>query len=121
HDGCAPAGSGVQAEYEGAVIAPSPQIEAILAPAVAAAADVKNKPLNASLEGALADRDGDTALANLLADWLRLAAGAVDVAIANTGGVRASLPAGPITYGRLFELTPFDNREARLTLTGAEL
>jgi 2',3'-cyclic-nucleotide 2'-phosphodiesterase (5'-nucleotidase family) len=35
--------------------------------------------------------------------------------------VRAALPAGPLTYGRLFELTPFDNREARLTLTGAEL
>jgi len=121
HDGCAQAGTGVQAEYEGAAVAPTPQIEAILAPAVAAAADVKNKPLNASVDETLADKDGETALGNLLADWMRLSAGPVDVAIANTGGVRAALPAGPITYGRLFAVTPFDNREARLTLTGAEL
>ena len=33
---------------------------------------------------------------------MRASAGAVDVAIANTGGVRAALPAGPLTYGRLF-------------------
>ena len=121
HDGCAHAGSGVQAEYEGAAVAPSPQIETILAPAVAAAAAVKNKPLNTSVDETLADKDGESALGNLLADWMRLSAGSVDVAIANTGGVRAGLPAGPITYGRLFEVTPFDNREARLTLTGAEL
>jgi 2',3'-cyclic-nucleotide 2'-phosphodiesterase (5'-nucleotidase family) len=121
HDGCAQAGSGVQAQYEGAAVAPSLQIEAILAPAVAAATDVKNQPLNASVDETLADKDGETALGNLLADWMRLSAGSVDVAIANTGGVRAALPAGLITYGRLFEVTPFDNREARLTLTGAEL
>jgi 5'-nucleotidase len=121
HDGCAQPGSGVQADYEGAAVSPSPQIEKILAPAVAAAADVKNKPLNASVDETLADKDGESALGNLLADWMRLSAGSVDVAIANTGGVRAGLPAGPITYGRLFEVTPFDNREARLTLTGAEL
>ncbi|HEX7798021.1 MAG TPA: 5'-nucleotidase C-terminal domain-containing protein, partial [Vicinamibacterales bacterium] len=122
HDGCAQAGSGVQAEYEGAVVASNPQIEAILAPAVAAAAAMKNKPLNTSLDVTLPGQSsGESALGNLLADWMRLSAGSVDVAIANTGGVRAALPAGPITYGRLFEVTPFDNREARLTLTGAEL
>lgn len=120
-DGCAAPGSGVQAQYEGAAVAPSPQIEAILAPAVAAAAEVKEKPLNASVDETLPDASGETALGNLLADWMRLSAGSVDVAIANTGGIRAALPAGRITYGRLFELTPFDNRVARLTLTGAEL
>ena len=121
HDGCAPAGSGVQAEYEGAAVAPSRQIEAILAPAVTAAADVKSKPLNGSIDETLPHASGETALGNLLADWMRLSAGSVDVAVANTGGIRAALPTGLITYGRLFEVTPFDNREARLTLTGAEL
>ena len=119
--GCAAPGAGRQARYEGAPVAPGAAIEAILAPAIAAAADLKNKPLNASIDETLPDQGGESALGNLLVDWMRLSARTVDVAIANTGGVRAALPAGPITYGRLFELTPFDNRQARLTLTGAEL
>jgi 2',3'-cyclic-nucleotide 2'-phosphodiesterase (5'-nucleotidase family) len=119
--GCAATGAGVQARYEGAPVAPSPAIEAILAPAVAAGAALKEKPLNASIDETLPDQGGESALGNLLADWMRLSAGSVDVAVSNTGGVRAALPAGPITYGRLFEVTPFDNRQARLTLTGAEL
>ena len=52
---------------------------------------------------------------------MRAAVPTADVAIGNAGGLRAPLPAGPLTYGRLYELTPFDNREALLTLTGAEL
>ena len=43
------------------------------------------------------------------------------MAIANSGGIRADLPAGPLTFGRLYAVTPFDNREMTLTLTGGEL
>jgi 5'-nucleotidase len=119
--GCAAPGAGGQARYEGATVVPSPAIEAILAPAIAAGAELKKKPLNASIDGTLSNQEGELALGNLLADWMRLSAGSVDVAVSNSGGVRAALPAGPMTYGRLFEVTPFDNRQARLTLTGAEL
>jgi 2',3'-cyclic-nucleotide 2'-phosphodiesterase (5'-nucleotidase family) len=35
--------------------------------------------------------------------------------------VRTDLPPGPLTYGRLFEAMPFDNRFALVALTGAEL
>jgi len=119
-DRCAAQGSGVPAEYESAAVAPSHEIEAILEPGVKAAAELKKKSLNTTIEETLPDVGDESELGNLLADWTRAAAGA-DVAIGNTGGVRAALPAGPLTYGRLFEVTPFDNREARLTLTGAEL
>ena len=34
---------------------------------------------------------------------------------------RADLPDGPITFGRLYDVFPFDNRIARITLSGAEL
>jgi 5'-nucleotidase len=45
-----------------------------------------------------------------------------DVALHNVaGGLRANLPAGPLTYGRLYEAFPFDNRIVTLTLTGSEL
>ena len=35
--------------------------------------------------------------------------------------LRVDLPAGPLTYGRLFEALPFDNRFATIPLTGGEL
>src|SRR6185436_8357054 len=62
----------------------------------------------------------ESALGNLFADWARAAAGA-DAAIANSGGIRADLPAGPLTFGRLYAVTPFDNREMTVRLAGAQL
>ena len=34
------------------------------------------------------------------------------VALTNGGGLRADIPAGPLTYGELFKAMPFDNRFA---------
>lgn len=59
-------------------------------------------------------------LGNFLADAYR-AEGRGDVAIMNRGGVRAPLPAGPTTLGRLFEVTPFGNTLVRVHLRGADL
>jgi 5'-nucleotidase len=44
-----------------------------------------------------------------------------DVALLNSGGLRADLTAGPLTYGHLYETFPFDNAVATLQLTAAEL
>ena len=46
-----------------------------------------------------------------------------DVAINNNvrGGLRADLPAGALTFGRLYDVFPFDNRLLTITITGAEL
>ena len=63
---------------------------------------------------------GEHALGNFVADAQRNVARA-DVAIMNNGGVRADLAAGPITFGELFAVMPFDNRVIVLELTGAEL
>ncbi len=64
--------------------------------------------------------DGQYALGNLLADAQRATAHA-DVAIMNNGGIRADLPAGPVTYRMLFELQPFGNNLVVARLTGREL
>jgi 2',3'-cyclic-nucleotide 2'-phosphodiesterase (5'-nucleotidase family) len=61
------------------------------------------------------NRKQETALGNLLADLMR-AAHPSDVAMINGGGMRAALPAGPLTYGRLYETFPFDNAFASLRL-----
>ncbi len=59
-------------------------------------------------------------LGNLIADADRAAAHA-DVALVNNGGIRASLPAGPVTWGQLFEVEPFQNFVVRLRVSGAVL
>ena len=43
------------------------------------------------------------------------------VAIFNNGGLRASLPAGNITKGNVYELMPFDNEIVVVTLSGAKM
>jgi 2',3'-cyclic-nucleotide 2'-phosphodiesterase (5'-nucleotidase family) len=44
-----------------------------------------------------------------------------DVGLVGNAGIRADLPAGPITYGRMFEVQPSQNSLVKLTLTGARL
>jgi 2',3'-cyclic-nucleotide 2'-phosphodiesterase (5'-nucleotidase family) len=118
---CAAEGQGSPSRYEGQAVVASREIETILAPAVARANEVKWTPLNAQIVDTLSqDSTGESALGNLVADWTRLAAG-TDAAITNTGGLRSDLPAGPLTYGGLYEVIPFDNLEVVVSLTGREL
>ena len=42
----------------------------------------------------------------------------IDFVLVNTGGVRTSLPMGPITTRNVFEVLPFDNRLAVVTISG---
>ena len=110
----------VPSEYEGRVVTPSADIDGILAPAVDRARNAKQRPLNGLVAEPLRRAEAESALGNLVVDWARAAAGA-DVAIANSGAIRADLPAGPLTFGGLYAVAPFDNREMTLTLTGDEL
>ena len=47
--------------------------------------------------------------------------GGADIAIQNAGGVRASIPAGPVTIADIFTLLPFANTLHVLDLSGAEI
>jgi len=78
-----------------------------------------------------ADLDGDRArvrtretnMGNLVADamlWKAAAAGA-QIAIQNGGGIRASIPAGPITLGQAMEVLPFGNYLVVLSLIGEQI
>jgi 5'-nucleotidase len=62
----------------------------------------------------------DARLGRLIAEANRNAARA-DIGVVNAGGVRADLPAGPVTYGGLFEVEPFQNQLVTITLSGVEL
>ncbi|CAN5644012.1 bifunctional UDP-sugar hydrolase/5'-nucleotidase [soil metagenome] len=69
---------------------------------------------------AMPRRGAEHALGNLLADAYRFASGA-QVGLVNNGGIRRDMPAGPITYGMLYELHPFQNELVTVQLTGAQL
>jgi len=62
----------------------------------------------------------ESSLGNLLADALRRSAGA-DVGIMNSGGIRAELPAGELTYGDIYAVSPFDNYPTLVIMTGEQL
>ncbi len=63
---------------------------------------------------------GEYALGNLLADAFRVRTGS-QVALVNNGSIRRAMPAGPITYGMLYELQPFQNEVVTVAVTGAQL
>ncbi|HET9362178.1 MAG TPA: 5'-nucleotidase C-terminal domain-containing protein, partial [Vicinamibacterales bacterium] len=123
---CAPdaaASARVPAEYEGAPVTPDPAITKVIAPAIEAAATLKKSPVGVTLDTPVRIGDiGNSPLGNLFTDAYLAAVPGADVAINNTdGGLRTDLPAGPLTYGAVFEVMPFDNRVVALRLTGAEL
>lgn len=62
----------------------------------------------------------ESPLGNLIADALRESSGA-DIAIMNSGGIRADLAAGDVTYGAVFAVSPFDNYPAVVVMTGAQV
>jgi len=107
-------------DYEGGPVHPSDAVVELNAIAFAAAERKGIESLNVEVLRPLPhNRKQETALGNLLADLMR-AAHPSAVAMINGGGMRAALPAGPLTYGRLYETFPFDNAFASLRLPAGE-
>ncbi len=108
--------------YEGAPVVPDAAVEAAIAPALDAARAQREQKLGLAVAAPIKRAQKvESPLGNLFADLMRAARPGADVALTNGGGLRADLPAGPLTYGQLFEAAPFDNRFATIPITGAEL
>ena len=111
----------VPGTFHGQPLRRDARIEALLAPSLAAVAQLQTRPLGVEVPAALGRSGrGESPLGSTTADALRRMEGA-DIAILNPGGLRADLAAGPLTYGRLYETFPFDNAVATLKLTPAEV
>jgi 5'-nucleotidase len=124
--GCDPgtsSGARVPAEYEGAAVKPDSAIASVIAPAVNAALARKEALLGITLATPVRRvGTGDSPLGNLFTDAYLAAVPGAEVSFNNTsGGLRTDLPAGPLTFGAVFEVMPFDNRVIAFHLTGAEL
>src|SRR5213594_3564129 len=65
-------------------------------------------------------RTRETNLGNLLADLARQHTGA-EIGLVNSGMIRSSMPAGPVTLKRAMEVLPFDSSLTTFTVTGATL
>ena len=102
------------------------QLAALLAPAFTAAEGKGEERLGVEVLRPMPhSRSKETALGNLLADLMRAAQPATTarnttVSMINGGGIRAGLPAGPLTFGRLYEVFPFDNAYASMKVSAGE-
>ncbi|PJJ47898.1 5'-nucleotidase C-terminal domain-containing protein [Hymenobacter chitinivorans] len=72
---------------------------------------------------AVTKNSGESPLANFVADIQRERASQalgqpIDAGVMTNGGLRAALPAGPITMGSIFELMPFENELVVLDTPG---
>ncbi|WP_419940083.1 bifunctional metallophosphatase/5'-nucleotidase [Candidatus Palauibacter sp.] len=101
-------------------VAPDPDVERLVASYSVDIAALVDRVIVELPEALPAPRDGDFPLGRIVADAQRHAS-AADVALMNNGGIRRSLPAGPVTFADLFELQPFNNMLVRHTMTGAQL
>ena len=116
--------SGVPVQYEGRPVSADPRIVSAMAPALARVRARQAVPLGVVLDTPIG-REGDleSPLGNLFARAMRESTPGADLAINNNrvGGLRADLPAGPLTFGHLYDVFPFDDRLVQLTVTGAQL
>ena len=67
------------------------------------------------------DPDEDSPLGSLVTDAMRAIGTDIDVAITNSGGLRADLPEGPVRREAIHGVMPFDNRIQVYEMTGAKL
>lgn len=87
--------------------------------------EVVNRPIGTSALY-MESKAPESLLSNFLSDQLWLKAAefcpeGVDLAIINFGGIRAALPAGPLTVGDIYRIMPFENEMVVLELKAADL
>ena len=109
-----------RAVFHGKEIIPDPAIEAWLAPIREGTEKYRKEVVGETVLPLTHYRDRESPFANLIADVLK-EAGHADFALVNSGGVRTSLDAGPITYDGLFRALPFDNLLRVIELSGRDV
>jgi 2',3'-cyclic-nucleotide 2'-phosphodiesterase (5'-nucleotidase family) len=85
--------------------------------AVAMDKPVFRTPSRVSMSGL---EDGDTPLGNFVTDAM-LESARADLALINTGGIRAPLPEGTVTVGDVFTVLPFDNIIVKVPMKGWQI
>ncbi|HYX92848.1 MAG TPA: 5'-nucleotidase C-terminal domain-containing protein, partial [Myxococcaceae bacterium] len=111
----------IPATFHGRRVVPDEGLDKLIAPVLARVGEEQRRKLGLRVPSPMArDYDGESPLGDFLADSLRQMEGA-DVALLNSGGLRADLPAGELEYGAIYEVIPFDNAIATISVNGEEL
>jgi len=108
------------ASFLGKPVVPTPGLVEAMAPHKKRARARFDQPVKARLPQAITRVGSKPNLGLMVCDAMVASSGA-QVAIQNRGGVRADLAAGPLRFGQLFEVLPFDNRITVLELEGHRL
>ncbi len=106
-------------------ITADPSLEAFIAPY----REKLDKTMNVVIGYAAEDfKKGkpDAPLNDLVADFMLsqanlISKAPIDAALTNVGGLRVSIPKGPITLEKIYELMPFENELVSLEMTGAQM
>jgi 5'-nucleotidase len=106
-------------KVNGGEVGPAPEVQDAVGPAIESARARRAESLETTLTAPFpAKYREESALGNLVTSLLLEVEPRADIAVANGGGLRADLPAGELSYGALYDALPFDNRLARVTMTG---
>lgn len=107
--------------YAGRGIHPVEECSRLIDRARRSVAALQQMRLGLAVEDLAHDGRRDSAVGNLVTDAMRAADPEIDVAMYNSGGLRTSIPRGDITFGRVFEVMPFDSYLMKVSLTGAQI
>ena len=110
------------ASYDGADLVPIEGVVAAAERAAQHAAEQEARPLGVTLDAEFPlGHDMESALFNLFTEALLDSLDA-DIVLHNVrGGLRQGLPAGELTFGRVYEMFPFDNIVTLLEVSGRDL
>ena len=82
----------------------------------------REKPIGLEVTAAVTrESKVECPLSNLVADLMLRASPGADAAFSNAGSIRIPLQKGPLSYGTVFEMMPFDNAFATLHITASQL
>ncbi|MGG3466072.1 bifunctional metallophosphatase/5'-nucleotidase [Neobacillus pocheonensis] len=103
-------------------IKPDPEIKELMKKYEAKVAPIVNKLVGKAVNDITStkNKDGESAIGNLIADSERIAMNS-DLAFMNPGGIRGDILAGEVTWGELFTIQPFKENLIKLNLTGDQI
>ena len=107
--------------FLGRTIEPDAKIAAVIAPYLERVAAKRNEKIGVQTSAAFSrSNTTESEIGDLLADALRREM-KTDIAFVNSGGIRSGLRAGDLVYADVYEVSPFENFPAIVTLTGAQI
>ncbi|MFA6033690.1 MAG: bifunctional UDP-sugar hydrolase/5'-nucleotidase [Myxococcota bacterium] len=102
-------------------VKPDPKSRELVASYKALISKIKDQYVCNAAETLERNLYGESSLGVLVTDAMRKHLPDVQVAMYNSGGIRADIPAGKVTYGRIFDALPFESLLIRMKLTGAQI